>query len=152
MSLTPDQIVRLQALALELKTQDNAFTADPVFIVQRRVRDFGIEIDYREVTAWIDCEGTVVTKKDDPERFEEFEECAEGYDQFDDADGTGWLRTGYRERWEFVQAFLTRRAAEEFRVEMAHRIGTETRVYTESAFANYEWKFLRALITQLGGT
>jgi len=56
-----------------------------------------------------------------------------------------WTRTGFRWRWEFVQAFFTRQAAEEYLQSQAHNLG-EARVYVESAYRNREWQRLRELL------
>jgi hypothetical protein len=81
----------LRALQHELRTQDNATTADPYFLVQRR----------------------------------------------------------FHGRWEFVQAFLTRKAAEAFIQREAHNYPKGLSVYVESACRNPEMAALRKAILAL---
>jgi hypothetical protein len=134
-----------------LATQDNRSTSHPIFIVQERIRETGWDTDYIEVgrgggVAWVDSESPerLITESSNPglfARLEEFETDEPGREDM-------WIRTGYRDRWEFVQPFLTLEAAEAFRRREAHNLG-ETRVYVESGHRNPEWKWLRALLVEL---
>jgi hypothetical protein len=133
-----------------LATQDNLSTAEPVFVVQERRWDCGYDLDYCDNVAWVDGEGgEPVTAVNNAALFSKLESWHRGELAALDGDEEGreefWTRTGYVERWEFVQPFLTRAAAEEFRATQAHNLGV-TRIYVESAYRNPEWRTLRSLL------
>jgi hypothetical protein len=143
-----DLLDEFERLAAQLRTQDNAITSDPIFVVQRKLREVGWDPDYTECVCWIDgANETDVYPDTDPERHARLEAAHRGDIPWpsDEVEEENWTRTGFRWRWEFVQPFLTREAAEEFRASQAHNLG-ETRVFVESACRNPEWKLLRALI------
>lgn len=131
----------------ELQTQDNAITANPIFIVERADRQFGYDPSYTENIAWVDGEfpDIEVTEENDRVLFrrlesgEAFLPGAEehGREEF-------WVRTAYKDRWEHVQPFLTRRGAEEYIRDNAHNLG-RARIYVASGHRNHEWIFLRKL-------
>jgi hypothetical protein len=125
-----------------LKTQDNAITSDPVFMVQQRHRQYGMDEAYCEKYCFVhgDDSDHEVNEESDPVRFAAFSD-----DDFGDEDPEFWTRTGYIDTWQNIQPFLTREAAEEFRKREAHNLG-ETRVYVESGYRNAEWKWLREVL------
>ena len=125
-------------IAHEIATQDNRITADPIFVVQRRVRDCGYDPAYADEcsTVWLDVDCNEVTDEELAEVKAEYEETGEEPD--------GYTLTSYVDRWEFVQPFLTLAAAEEF-AEGMRRKGDEYRVYVDSGYRNHEWQWLRTL-------
>jgi hypothetical protein len=139
-----------------LETQNNAFTSDPIFTVQRKHRQYGMDSDYCEHFAWFDAEEPEHPLCDDTTDAEErakYELLEKTYDGEIDwpeelGDEQMWTRTGYIDTWEFVQVFLTREAAEAYRKDQAHNLG-ETRLYVESGYNNPEWKRLRALPSRI---
>jgi hypothetical protein len=149
-------LAELTDLVELLETQDNAITSDPLFTVQRKHRQYGMDTDYCENFAWFDAEEpSHPVCDDDPEEHSKYELLEKAYDGTIDWPETFgseemWSRTGYIDRWEFVQAFLTREAAEAYRRNQAHNLG-ETRVYVESGYNNPEWKRLRALPARVLG-
>ena len=149
----------LERLARELTTQDNAITSDPIFVVQQKHRQFGLDMDYCENFAWVDSYGerTIcddATDEEDTIKLALLEKAHDGEINSpteEVGDKEGWTRTGYLDKWEFVQPFLTRAAAERFRADQSHNLGV-TRVYVESAYRNPEWRLLREIIATLGAT
>lgn len=117
---------QLQTVAERLRTQDNQITANPIFVVQQRIRDYGYEPKWAEGTAWIDGQGEEITAPDD--------EATE---------------TGYRDRWEFVQPFFTEAAARAYIKANQHNL-RECRVYVASGFRNAEWAMVRDLLLNPG--
>lgn len=112
----------LEALAECLRTQDNQITANPIFVVQQRVRDYGIEPQWAEGTTWLDGQGEEIT-----------------------ADTDDATETGYRDRWEFVQPFFTEVAARAYIRANQHNL-RECRVYVASGYRNQEWAMVRELL------
>lgn len=157
-SLDASHVLALQHLAQELATQDNAITSDPLFTVQQKRRQYGMDPDYCEGVAWVDAEDYDAVHSDatDPEeraKFQLLERFHAGEGEIEWPSDLGaedcWSRTGYLDRWEFVQAFLTLKAAEAFRRDQAHNLG-ETRIYVESGYRNPEWKLLREIVARFG--
>lgn len=133
----------LERLHEALATQDNAITSNPIFLVQQKRRHIGFDAAYEEDEdrlIWINgAAEEEVTRVSDPARFACFQAG-----NFDGEEAEDWEVFGFTDSWEFVQPFLTREAAEEFRRREAHNLG-ETRIYVESGHRNPEWKRLRAL-------
>lgn len=137
------------ALEHEIKMQDNCSTEDPYFIVQKKHLVVGLDRDLCETHGWLRCDdGELVTEPSDPELFERLDRNAMGERStvVEDAVEIEFQHIGYREEWVFVQAFLTRKAAEEFRSAEAHSF-SETRVYCESASRNPEIQLIRKILT-----
>jgi hypothetical protein len=121
----------LEILRRELATQDNCATKHPVFCVQQRVRDYGYDPYWVDAVTWI-CEG------DDLDE-EEAARCEAVYDETGNDKVGEASRTGYKDRWEFVTACFTRRAADDFIAANKHRM-TDPRVYVDTAYRNHEWQ------------
>ncbi len=135
---------RLEHTHALLLSQDNRSTAHPIYVVERRVRDFGYEPEYSEEQAWVCAEDELtVTKDSDPELFAKFQDGI--FDGEHEGDEGRWETVGYKDRWEFVQPFLTREAAETYRKNEAHNLG-EARVFVASGHRNPEWAWLRDLL------
>lgn len=137
-----DQLARALQLAERLRTQDNRCTHLPVFMVQRQVRDVGLDADYAEDVSWFHCDDQGEFDKEESDRLEaHFQETGESPEEF--------IRTGWRVRWENVQPFLTEDGAKEYLRLNGHNLG-KTRIYVESGYRNGEWEFVRELLLALG--
>lgn len=122
--------------AEQLRTQDNAITCDPIFVVQEKARDYGLDTDYCEGVAWLHADGYGEVYDDEWQRLEaDYLVTMEEPENF--------IRTGYRDRWEFVQPFFLRSSAEAYIKTQAHRHSGELRIYVESAYRNPEWQAIR---------
>jgi len=131
----------LASLEEELRTQDNRITSDPIFMVQERCRLHGFDVVQCETpVAWIHTDGDDVTEASEPEKFKELEAY---YDQHC-KEPEDWTRTGYIDRWENVQPFLTEKAADEY-IRLNHHRHKKLRTYVESGYRNPEWQLLRRL-------
>jgi hypothetical protein len=130
----------IQAIADELKTQDNRSTAEPIYVVQQQRRVYGFDPDYTDGTGIVWLNGPDCCEADEKERVElnaEYERTGEC--------PVDWMRTCYQDTWEFVQPFFTLKGAESFIEENAHRL-TDPRVYVDSAYRNKEWMAIRELL------
>jgi len=103
----------VKMMANLLNTQDNRATANPMFCVQEKVRDYGFTSDYAEgfVNLGEDCE--IVDEEDVGE-----------YDG-------DIRRVGYKDRWETIRVFFTEVACKFYMRQMKHRHGP-MRSYVES--------------------
>lgn len=131
----------LRVLAERLQTQHNDYTAHPVFLVQRQAEYAGFSTECTDDIQWFDDEG-------DRASSEEHARLEAVYEEDGDAEPEGWTRTGVLKRWETVQSFLTRAAAEQYRESNAHNLGT-SRIYTDSAYRNHETQLLQRALPLL---
>lgn len=139
-----EELADLEELARLLGSQDNRITADPIFMVQERQRTCGIDPVWGGEVVWL-YDDAEYTRESAPEEFAKLEaEYAETGEEKED-----WTRTGYVERWEHIQPFLTESAANSYIKRNAHRYGRPLRVYVESAYRNPEWQLIRSV---LGGS
>jgi len=123
----------LQEIGELIRTQDNRITDQPMFIVQEKVRIYGFDPLYADDYEWVDEGGELA----EPEQVVELEKGA--------AEGlliTNWVKTYYRERWDFVTACFTEQGCEDYLAENGHNHG-ETRIYVESACYNHEYQTVR---------
>lgn len=142
---------QLAALAAEIRTQDNACTADPIFMVQERVITYGMDPEYADdhQIVWLDVNA-------------EYEECEPKLSRrleklycysWDATVGKKlkerYQRTAKAEHWQHVQPFLTKAAAEDWIKRNSHNYTKGLRVYVESAYRNAEWKLMRQAILEL---
>jgi hypothetical protein len=129
-----------------LLAQDNAGTSHPVFVVQRRVREYGYDDDYHESTAcWVNSDEqiTLTAQEQSDETTWTFERLEQLSTELDVPEG--WNRTHYVDRWEYVQPFFTRQGADDYIASERHNLGL-ARVVVESAHRNPEWQAIRALL------
>jgi len=132
---------QLRAAGELVRTQDNRITAEPMFCVQQRIRDYGFSVDYTDNHVWIERD----------EGREADAEQAAILDAGRKVDGVypeGFVRTGYRDRWEFVTACFTKAGADAYIAANGHNL-TEPRIYVESGYRNTEWIAVRAFLKGL---
>lgn len=128
------------------KTQDNSWhcTSEPIYLVQRRVRDYGMDPTYCDEYVWVDSDGDKVEDEDLIARLEEAE-----HNYCGDEESRGYSKVYYRDRWEFVTLFFTEKGARDFIEANKHRYEEgEIRLYVDSAYRNGE---LKAIIKFLEG-
>lgn len=125
----------LEAIANNLKTQDNRITANPIFIVEQLKRVYGVGSAWTEAFVWMTDEGDEAS----PEIAKAFEivHRENGADQIDD-----FHRVGYKEYWQAVQPFFTEAAANRYIRANGHNLN-KTRVYVYGGWRNDEWYAIR---------
>ena len=135
--MTTDQLSKLRT---ELQTQDNAITADPLFVVFQEERIFGVSQDYQtDGYTWVGEDDSAVTADDDE---------AKVLDKLLDDDrelsigGVTYQRVWYRIVPRFVTACLTRKGAEDYIARNGHNL-TRPYIYVESLHRNEEMIALR---------
>jgi hypothetical protein len=118
-----------------LRTQNNHYTDQPMFIVQKKVRDWGFSSGHAEDYKWVNS--------DDCEEEADEEKAAELEALDDDYEDTGpWEKSYYRDRWEFVTACFTEQGCKDFIEADGHNHG-ELRIYAEGSFRNNEFRRVR---------
>ncbi len=119
---------QLAALSEELRTQDNACTAHPLYVVYSKHRIYGLDFDHAEHFCWLSQDkgdGRGETTEDDP----------------------GAERVGYMDVDWFETACLTRRAANDFIERNSHRL-RQPFVYVESLDRNDEMIAIRKILME----
>lgn len=140
----------LRDIAANLASQDNRITNNPQFLVQKKIRQTGLDLDYCDNFIWLnhaqDCDE--VTDPAQIERLEELE--AKGYLSSDeDNELADYVKTGYADRWETVQPFFTEVEADRYIAANKHRHDGELRTYVEWGGRNPEWMAVRNFLLSL---
>lgn len=130
----------MRAIGEQIRTQDNACTSHPMFLIQRNRRIYGMDPNYSEDFTWIHQDDCEEVAEDERAKLEaQHEETGE--------EASGYRRVAYIDLWEFVTAFFTRAAAEQFLIDNAHRFG-QKRIYVDSGHRNPEWQAIRAYLKE----
>jgi DNA (cytosine-5)-methyltransferase 1 len=127
-----------------LRTQDNRYTDQPMFIVQQKRRITGIDTDYCEDIVWMNSEDEYA------EASEEEAARLEGeYQAGTRSQGMGgWTRTGYMDQWEFVTACFTEQGCKDYLRLDGHNL-KETRIYADGSYRNNEFRAVRNWLMSL---
>ena len=119
--MTSDDIKRMSQ---DIHNQDNAHTADPIFMVQEKKRIYGFDLDYADDTKveFIDQDGTEVSEEERREAYEEALETQEH--EYEPASYEKWLKvhaaamdnrhTTDEEKLAAYEAYKVRDAADDF--------------------------------------
>ncbi len=111
---------KLQAIGERLRKQDNRCTDKPMFCVQQKKRQTGLEAAYSDRRCWYNQSSGEMIFDDD----HEFKE-PEG----DDA--AEWDLGGYVDRWETVMVAFTEEGCNEYLRQNGHNL-KQPRIYVES--------------------
>jgi hypothetical protein len=129
---------QLAALREELRTQDNACTAHPLYCVYDRMRIYGLDSSHAESWVWVDDEYAEA----DADTLNTITYGAMEYDDAITIAGTTWRRIGVRDERRFITCCLTRAAAIDYVNANSHRF-RKPEVYVESLTGNEEMIALR---------
>ncbi|GKT19697.1 hypothetical protein ADUPG1_011556, partial [Aduncisulcus paluster] len=124
----------------ELRTQDNLFCAHPLYTVQEKNRTHGFDPLFTEhgETVWIDIENGC----------EEVDLEKMGISEAD-AEEKGYLqKTGFQDKWEFVNAHFTYKAAEEYIKKFSHRHKGDLTVFVSSMHNSPEMIAIRKALLE----
>lgn len=128
-----DLAARLVEMGRNVNTQDNRITANPLFVVEQKVRDYGLDpAHHSHGSIWLDSSGEEVDESELPS-----EDARDHYTE-----------VFYQERWEHVQPFFTEKGAQDYLAINGHNLG-ETRIYVEGGHRNEEWATIREFLSQL---
>lgn len=124
-------------IATRLASQDNRGTALPIFVVQQRVRIYGMDPEYTDTFTWIDAVDGDDTEVDTDEavRLEDV------YQETGNIEG-GYRRVSFVDRWEFVTACFTEQGCKDYIAGNGHNL-TDPRIYVMSGSRNNEWDVVR---------
>ena len=108
----------INAVSERLKTQDNRATQNPMFCVQEKKRDVGIDQTFTENRCWHNASELETVYDDDP--------------NFKEPEGDDWEQYGYNNRWETVMVAFTEEGAKEYIHLNGHNHQGELQIYVES--------------------
>ena len=140
----------LRDIAANLASQDNRMTNNPIFLVQKKVRQTALDLDYCDNHIWLDC-GNDHDEVTDPAQIERLEELEGKYPRTDEeeAELSDYIKTGYSDRWETVQPFFTEIEAARYIAANKHRHDGELRTYVGWGGRNPEWMAVRNFLLSL---
>ena len=132
----------LAALREELRTQDNAITADPLFVVYDKQRIYGLDSDHAEHYCWLYPDrGDGRSEVTDSELVARLNHL-DSLGQEPEIAGVQYALMGYLDVDRFITCCLTRKAAKLFIARNSHRL-RKPFVYVESLDRNDEMIALR---------
>lgn len=120
-------------IARDLHTQDNRITHLPIFVLEEKVRIWGIDLDYTDEYVWRDNEHNVVWETGDKE---------------EEPDDDKLMKIGIAYRWQFRTACLTENGIKRHLELNGHNLG-ETRIYVHSGYRTPEIETLRDSIMNM---
>lgn len=135
--IIPDVFFKIGEL---LRTQDNRYTDQPLFIVQQKRVITGIDTAYTDQIAWVDSDSQLTSG-------EEFDKLEAAYQETCD-EPDGWTRTGYHEEWEFVTACFTEQGCKDYLSINSHNL-KEPRIYADGSYRNAEYRLIRDWLRSL---
>ena len=123
----------LLELKENLKTQDNFATEHPLYVVEEKVRDWGLDpkFDDEGSFCWV-CGDEFIEESDPTEitRLNALEDLGE--------DTGDCQKLYYKERWQFVTLCLTHKGCTNYIENNSHRHQGDLRVFIGSAYRNKE--------------
>jgi len=136
---------RLRDIGEDIRNQDNLATGNPILMVQRRRRIYGMDPAGDYATVWLSEDGDFEADEAESAELEAW------YNLMGDDEHNGFRRLAYIDTWENVQPFFTRHGAARYLVVNGHNLRPETRIYVESGWRNQEWEDVRGALLSLAG-
>ena len=136
--MTPEERATLRD---RLLTQDNACTADPLFVVYETERIYGMILGCEDGYCWLRPSEADGGEETDPEVIAQLDALHDAGDETT-IDGE-YTRTAYVDRDRFVTLCFTRAGAEDFIARNKHRHKGALRIDVDSAYRNPELKAIR---------
>jgi hypothetical protein len=137
----------IQEIAREVQTQDNNWhmTSYPIYLVERKVRDYGLDPAYCDEYVWLDDSGDYneVDDKDLINNLDEWDNLCSFPEEY-----KNYTKVYYRDRWEFVTLFFTEKAARAW-IEARKHNYEELRLDVDSAYRNEELKTIQGFLKEL---
>lgn len=141
------EVVAVPAVILEIgrrlladRKQNDHWTRDPIYTVQREDRVYRIEHGEGDGSIWIEYS----------------EQCDQAKaDRLERRRQRGWElpqrfeRVEYRTRWQFVDAFLSYEAAKDCAEAMNRKRNGTYRTFVESGYRNHEWQAMQSYFMAL---
>jgi hypothetical protein len=117
-------------------------------LVERKVRDYGLDEAYCDEYVWLDDSGDYNEIKD--EKIIQLLDEADNYMRELPGEYKDYTKVYYKDRWEFITLFFTEKGAREFMERNKHRYDEgEIRLYVDSAYRNEELKVIQGFLKEL---
>lgn len=144
-NVTDEQYDFLMKLAQELKTQNNAWTQNPLYIVYDWEK-VPTSSDYADDSQWREIDGECFYDSEE----ECIEALKENYDDetYEPEEGEDYEQVYYLKKRVYVATFFTRKAAEQF-IKVNEYHWHEPHIYVESMWRNYEFQGIVRAIAEL---
>lgn len=127
----------IKTIADNIREQDTRGTFEPLFVVQQKVRTWGVDLAWTDTYEWIDADDWEL--RPTPQQRSDLERSGSiGDDR--------WHKVGYKDRWEFVTACLTELGCEEFIRAHGHNLN-EPRIDCVSLHGNEEMIAVRDMFS-----
>jgi len=135
-------IEKLKQIGKLINTQNNRITDQPMFIVQKKVIDYGYDSEFCDDYKWIN--------QDSGDYEEADEDKSKELEEIDDlcGDTEPFEKVYYKERWEFVTACFTERGCKDYISRNGHNL-KEPRIYAEGSRRNKEYQTVRNALMEL---
>ena len=148
-------------------TQSNECTADPIFVLEEKVRIDGMDPEYSDQAVWrqpeadymeaSERESELLYDIDDNFWDDKYMErlLEDDKEEFVDDEGllllpSEWELCHYVEKWIPRQVFFTLAGAQKHQKRMAHNY-KETRIFVDSLCRNHEMRMVRELLKSIAG-
>lgn len=123
-----------------LRTQDNRCTDQPLWVVFKKRRIYGIDSDYCDDRAWIDAEGKEADEKE--------ADILDRWAARGDVDESKWRRTGYIDIDVFVTACFTEQGCKDYIAANGHNLN-QPHIYADGSYRNREYRAVRDFLMSL---
>lgn len=133
----------------ELKTQDNLYTQDPIFmVVEHRKIYYGTEEGFDDSEYdWVDIYESDLASEEEVERLKDISKKLLGNPEYlceDDFDFyESFEKRYYIEEEFYIMPFLTKKGAQEFIDINKNKYRGKLSIFVESAYRNPEWRLIR---------
>lgn len=145
-NITDEEFDFLTKLSTRLKTQDNAWTQDPLYIVYDWQK-VPTDSNYSDYSEWHEMDNYESFYDTEEECCEAMRENADD-DDLELEEGEDYEQVFYLKKRIYVATFLTRKQAEVF-IKLNEYHWSEPHIYVESMWRNYELQQLVDIVTNL---
>lgn len=124
----------LAAIGELIRTQDNRYTADPIFVVEQKRTYVGSEGYGESRLEWVDEDGNVADDKVAGHLEANYRKSFE--------EPKKWRRLFVFDVWEFVTACFTEQGCKDYLARDGHNL-KEPRIYAYGSYRNHEYQAIR---------
>ena len=128
----------IEQIAANMARQDNLATHHPLFLVQEKVRIWGMDSDYSDEYVWADANNEGIEA-------DETQSLALEDGRPVGGSASHWEKIYYEDVWRFVTACFTAKACKDYIESNRHRLNSP-RIYAASLYRNREMIAVREML------
>src|SRR5687768_4710001 len=114
--MTPNELPQVVAeIGERIRTQDGRITSHPIFVVEERVRIYGMDPVWDGPVVWLHADEPVEVSPEESARLEAAYQEA-------DQEPENFTRTGYVDYWRFVTACFTEQGCKDYIAANGHNL------------------------------